>query len=312
MTRLFYFVLYLVNFAGFVTALVNSFDIYKKTEINPAAVFPKRNLIHKRSSRDYEYDSKYQYESNGHYVLLIKHPSCANMTQAEFLTIFAQYPNVRVRCEAEGTILSPSTLNNLGRELEYDLDEYSEKNGVYRLIESGVQQEVDRVFVRFPIGPCVRPTQAGTGQLEMFVTLNTLAKRMREVSGNIPIIDMSAGRKQSSTTGREFIYSTLCTYKDMGVRPAVELLTQITRFQTREWIVELEHKGAITKSEWKNSTAVELAEGTLAVACLSERYVENVCLWTEVDAMLELTEYFTDKKITETETRQERRRVDRN
>lgn len=286
MIRLFDYIFVLLLLPGSFCAPAEPSAANEDSEGGTAALPIHRSRLQKRHEED----------PNGQYVQLIKHPSCENMTQSEFLTIFAQYPNVRVRCEAEQTILSPSELIDFGRDLTYDLEVSTVNKGVYSLIESSTQHEIDRVYIRFPIGPCVRPTQPGTGQIEMFMTFNALTKRMKEVSGEVPIIDMRAGRAQASTKAREFIYSTLCTYRDMGVRPVMELFTQITQFQTRKWAVDPGQHGAVTKSKWRNITAAELSEATLAVACVSERYVPNICQWTEVDAMAELTEYFTKRQ----------------
>ena len=237
-------------------------------------------------------EKRWSFEDERQYFQIIRLPFCENLTAADLLAIFADNPNIRLRCEQEQTVLASADLNSFGREFSYELDtDLPEKDGMVRLIESEAIAEVEQVLVRFPISPCVRPSGGGTGLVEVFVTLATLAKQMKEVTGTVPIIEAEAGRRQTWAKGNEFTYSTLCQYIDVAVRPAVEILTHITKFRTREWIIDPLKTSSVVKSAWQISTVAELAESTIVLACLSERYVPDVCSWTDKDAMAQLTKY---------------------
>lgn len=260
-------------------------------------------------------------DKENEYIRLIKQASCQNITQAEWNLIVPKLPNIRIRCELEKTILSPKSLRNYGRvsknpfgpknveDEQEDLNEDVTKNvpkkhskdpkhPVLELIESGARLEVDQVQLRFPVVPCVRPRTSGKGHIEVYITLSNLNKRMKEISGTVPFIDMQLGRAQFFTNSRDFVYSTTCAYQDHAVRPAVEIVTEITLFQTRMWEVELGHSvPIIKKSDWKNETVAELAESTVVLSCLSERYVPDICAWTEEDAMAKVFEILEHRQL---------------
>lgn len=225
--------------------------------------------------------------SESHYVHMIRQPSCANMTRDEFMTVFAKYPYFRIRCEAEGTTLEPYEMSDLGKEV-FQIPE--EKLIV--LVEVGAQQEIDKVFVRFPISPCVRPNGKGTGQIEVYITLNSLRKRIKEVSGMLPLIGMQVGRAKFHSSGNELIYSTLCQYQDTAVRPAVEIFSTIVKFKAREWNIYPAQKEYITQGEWLESTAAEISGSSLVISCLSEHYFPEVCQWSETSALTDLLRFF--------------------
>lgn len=233
-------------------------------------------------------------DSSFQYIPIVRQTSCENISETEMATILAHYPNVRVRCEAEDTILSPKIMPNMGRYSFADLYLLGGGNENFTFIESGSKLQLQELHIRYPMSPCLRPSDLGSGQIEVTITLNTLVKRMKEISGNVPIIEMQAGRAQYFTEGKEFIYSATCVYENQAVRPAVELLTLITSFQTREWIIAPTKQFKIERGEWKSSRVAELSESSLVISCLSEMFVPDICLWTEADALKEIVKYFQD------------------
>lgn len=224
------------------------------------------------------------------HVPIVRLASCENLTETEMAIILANYPNVRIRCELEKSILSPVVLS------ESETTPYGGPNMLHNekftFIERGAKLQLRQMQVRYPISPCVRPSSMGSGQIEVTITLNTLAKRMSEISGKIPILEMQAGKAFYITEGKEFVFSATCVYENEAVRAAVEVLTLITSFQTREWTITQNKQLKIEKSDWKTSRAAEISESSLVISCLSEKFVPNVCSWTESEALGEITKYF--------------------
>lgn len=239
------------------------------------------------------------------YLPIVRQGSCENMTLLDIATITAHYPYIRVRCEAEKTMLLPKFVSVTGGKSIVDSIR-ARKQKSFTFIERLLELQEQQIYARYPLSPCVRPSSMGSGLIEAIVTLNTLAKRMKEITGKVPIIEIQAGKAQYFSRGSELVLSATCIYENEAVRPVLEILTLIITISTREWVVTPnDYYFKTEKSNWKNIKVTKLSESNGTISCLSEKFAPNVCLWTEEDAFDEITKYL---KATTTEPEIEKKR----
>ncbi|KAM9940306.1 hypothetical protein OXX80_000226 [Metschnikowia pulcherrima] len=225
-------------------------------------------------------------------IEFLTHQNCSNVTRDEINVILSYFPNVKVQCLAEQSVLIPTDLR-VSENIESN--EGAPKTGLFmkkkpfRFNEFKLLSETNSTRTQIPISPCVRTSGVGSGTYEISFSLRLLFLATFQVSRALPFYTTSGQLKGTSEFNSEVSYNVLCAYEDKQVRPVVEVSTVVTREITRVWTVEPNKKQFVTKGNWTKLDRIRVMEDTVMLSCVSEKYQTDICSWNSAEVAAKFT-----------------------
>lgn len=227
-------------------------------------------------------------------VQLLAVDSCENITYAEMGAVAGIYPNVKIVCEKEKTVLYPSELD--GPEFMSVMLKVAPKPYWFQTYFRGKTfyfTELARVLMEeqpelsIPVFPCAKVSEnQGSGAIDVSLARSRVRSVVQSISGTaalpsyglpITLPALTGSLLPGRTSLSESVDAFTCAFSNHSVRPFLQLARFRTKIRTRLWAVDFSKKEFIHKYGWLPSVHDEVSEETYSVACVSEKYVPGVC-----------------------------------
>ncbi|GEQ71312.1 hypothetical protein JCM33374_g4994 [Metschnikowia sp. JCM 33374] len=224
---------------------------------------------------------------------VLTHDNCTNLSIADMRVIISYYPRLKVMCQAEGTVLIPEKLP-----LPENIESTDPEKGLwnkltdvktYTFNEFMLVSETESTKAAIPISPCLRTVGQGMGTYELTFSLTFLLDLMGSIKRDLPWFINSGELKATMSLNDEVAYSSICGFQQNRVRPLAEVATLRTHQKVRTWTIVKTKVPEIQYGPWQDLHRVRLLADSIMASCVSEKYVPDICSWTNDDVFSNLS-----------------------